>query len=148
MSKNTNTERTTERWVCAGRRMSTKGAVLHAWYQLDDVEREHLLAYAKVKGVAGGIYDVEVARDGDACVVYGDPSYVESLDHDNPERIEWEARERVDLTLIEQRRMEKNARSDSSLAELVAPLREQYAKQVGYARKAAVLAVVTELITR
>ena len=143
MSDETPTE--TEEWLCMGRRAVTGNKLRYAW--LDPTGRE--LLYAKVKGIVGRRYSVEVDRsDPETMTVYGGATYVDSLAIDDPRRVEWEAIERSDMAEIERDRIEAKDAKESALADLCAPLHELYRKQVGPHRRAAFLAVVTEMITR
>lgn len=136
----------TETWTCAGRRgMAGSTKVFYAWRDADGKERE----FDKLKGQAGRRYEVDVAyKPEDRCSVMLNVRYVDALPLDDPDRIAWEARERADLARIERDRLEAKDAEESALTDLVAPLREQYRRQFGPARKAAFLAVVIEMVTR
>lgn len=141
-----NEEGTKETWTCMGRRLRN-GKVFYAW---DDGQGGDTRYFQKLKGQPGRRYTVTVYERDDegALSVSQSNAYVDSLDVDDPKRIEWEAIERSDMTQGAIDSIEKRDKGVSALAELCAPLHDLYRKQVGPSRRAAFLAVVTEMVTR
>lgn len=138
-------EGTKETWTCMGRRLRN-GKVFYAW---DDGQGGDTRYFQKLKGQPGRRYTVTVYdRTDDGLSVSQANTYVGSLDADDSKRIEWEALERSDMAQKEVESIEKRDKDHSALADLCAPLHDLYRKQVGPSRRAAFLAVVTEMVTR
>jgi hypothetical protein len=156
MQNETEVEATeTDRWLCLGRRLGSKGKLVTAWTpwrgSLDatatDTHDDEVMFFAKFDGQPGRLYDVQIGeRDEDGLVVKGRPSYVETLDADD--RLEFELADRTAGISLEVNRQEARDKKDSALTDMVAPLREAYRKKITPSQRAAFLALVQEMITR
>lgn len=144
MSELTREQAKTETWECMGKRLMRSGKVSTAWLDASGEE----VYFRKVTGSPGRTYQLDVARDEDQIVIFGPVQWVGTFDADDPRRLEWEAKERADMAQLERDRMVAKDKTESAIADLVAPLREIYKRQVGPQRRAAFLMVVTEMVTR
>lgn len=141
-----------EEWICTGRRLNTSGKIVYGW--VNPAGRH--MNFGKVKGQPARRYTIDAeyvdapdaSPDEQEVIVYGEPVWVGPLPVDDDRRLEWEAADRVTMARHEVLRMAAADAKDSAVSALVAPLRDQYRKQVGPARRAAFLALVIEMVTR
>lgn len=147
----------TETWVYAGRRQLAKGLGF-AFAEEHKPEALHFFVKRpKALGYTPGIgsrYTVEVERPDDDTVLVGGWKYVGSWREDS-EALEdlvkaWTAESVVAETQDEQERRGKAAAGPEGdvLLALCEPLRQMYKKQVGTARRQALLAAMIERVTR
>lgn len=137
----------------AGRRYTTKGKLMHAWaidgYN-DDQDPTDVALFAKASGsVIGGIYTCHGTIDRTATgEVIGVTLNRDSLTYTgeripNEETIlAWRTATMTDSTRDERAKLERNHARNNEVRALCQPLRQLLDKQVGYARRAALLAVI------
>lgn len=127
--------RETERWVYAGRRLDGKGKTFHAWY---DPKTERTLHFGKVPAhTIGEAYDVDVDRDGDSVVVYGDAKFANAgIILASAELVAgWRAEDADARHEIESKRAEKRAAADSDVEEALDVLRNHFQSCKSYSAK-------------
>lgn len=134
------------RFIYAGKRLTTKGALVHTW--LPDGARpedDAVRIFPKAKGmVIGGIYTLQA---DDTHYVASSPSYTgDRVDDDAIALLE--SRHRAESTRHAQAALEKNHARQSELSELCQPLRELVRKQIGWNNRAALIAAITAEVSR
>ena len=144
---------TEEFWLYAGRRVGRAGKPVDAWVPGEDGTAQPLF-YAVDKGptpVVGALYRVTVTRDGDECVLHGQPEFSRSQVADLDTRVEWAARDMATRARLSALRRERAAakRNDArnDLDELIEPLRAVAAKLRVGADRDAFLAYVLRRLT-
>lgn len=131
-----------------GRRLDTQRKLGHAWADDTSETTGTFKVYRKLAGsVIGGRYTVEESADGES-VYPGTLLFVERCEGD-PRIAEWAAASRVAQVQYEQAARERRAaREGDEVAALCEPLRVLMHKQVGSARRAALVAVILAEVTR
>jgi hypothetical protein len=142
-------EVSTRRFVYAGRRLTVKGQLVHAWLPeelaFEGYEEEALRLFPKAKGaVIGGVYTIEAS---DTTYQPSSVSYTGDRT-DDATRLRMEAVDRIDGTHHAGKALERNHARQSEIKELCAPLRELVGRQVGWANRAALIQFITSEITR
>jgi hypothetical protein len=140
----------TEQWVYGGERRLTKGAGV-VWYKLaPDGERyvDEPLYFPKKgqAGAIGGIYTVNVIRDGDSLSMVGKPRYTGDID--KPKVIaEWTALADAARIAAAAENKERKAKDTKIIyEEVLAPFRRAYANSDPVGRQV-ILAKVLRAIT-
>lgn len=143
-------EKTTEQWVYGGERRLTKGAGV-VWYRLaPDGERfvDEPLYFAKkgAAGAIGGVYSVDVIRDGEQLSMVGKPRYTGDLE--KPKVVaEWTALHDAARTAAAAENKERKAKDTKiTYEEVLAPFRRAYASSDPLGRQV-ILAKVLRAIT-
>lgn len=145
-----NDERTSRRFVYAGRLLTVKGTLCPGWIDelsigLDPEEwLTSLLPKAKAS-VVGGIYTIDFTTEDS--YFPGSVSWTgESVERDIVLLLE--AKAQATGVRHAQMTLERNEARSSELKELCAPLRELVAKQVSWSQRAALIAYITSEISR
>lgn len=133
-----------QRFIYAGRRLTTDKKLVFAWLAEGDVDKD-LRIFPKAKGsVIGGIYTIKVNEDS-----YVPRSVTYTGDRADRElALQFEAEDRIDGVKHSTITLERNNARTSEIKELCAPLRELVGKQVGWAARAALLSYITSEIGR
>jgi hypothetical protein len=140
------TELSESRFVYAGRRLTSKNTLVHAWLpEGASAEHDEIRLFTKAKGLfVGGIYTI---RTSDAEYIPSSVTFTgDEATHDVTTILE--ARAYADGVIHARLALERNAARRSEIKELCAPLRELVAKQIGWDRRAALLAYITAEISR
>lgn len=133
------------RFIYAGKRVTTKGALVHAWLPEEaSPDNDEVRIFTKAKGtVVGGIYTI---RSDDSHYMAGSVSYTGDRADEDTVRL-LESRHRAESTRHAQAALEKNHARQSEISELCKPLRELVRKQIGWSNRAALIASITAEIS-
>ena len=116
------TERTTERWVYAGIRVTRQGKRAAAW--IDEGGHELLFGERTADYVIGAAYEARVRRQGEGTSLYGKPRFAASRDPGDPQPAVWEVESRAAKIRLTCASRERQAAKQSALDEALAPLEE------------------------
>lgn len=148
----TKEERDTIRLLCVGDRTFKGDRVESAFVRLDAEDRpinglDSVVAWSKMHGDAGIIYEVKIPKGGDGGTVYSRTLTVVGTWRDRDQGVSWRAQGRAakaEAGAAKQReRIRTNAKAEAELA----ALREAY-QETGWSARSAFLAAVIEEITR
>jgi hypothetical protein len=130
-----------------GRRAAKGNATAYVFVADGDAEGEERW-YKKSLGarIVGGRYSIEERANG--AVLANTLTFIEK--HSDEDKVaEWVATDRADAVRLEQVRLAKRVeRDDDEFTALCAPLRALVEKQVGWARRAALIAAITAEVSR
>ncbi|MDP3889850.1 hypothetical protein [Nocardioides sp.] len=131
--------------VYAGRRLSSKGKIIHEWH-LDDRE----LYFDKVKGTAiGGRYEVQADMEGDGVTLYGGTlSYAGEKISDTDQIALWQAEDQHARTIATQQAAERRHGKSTELDAALAPLLQLVTQARTQAEVRAIARVVDDRITQ
>jgi hypothetical protein len=140
-------DRVTRRFVYAGRLLTGKGTLCHAWVAEEDVAGDTVRLFPKAKGSAiGSVYTIDLTDDGTS--YYNNSVQYTGDRADSDVVLKLEATAHADGVRHARMALEKNHSRESEIKALCAPLRELVGKQVGWANRSALIAYITSEISR
>jgi hypothetical protein len=129
-----------ETWTNAGQRVSSSGKAAQAWIDADGTERIYI---ERETYVIGGMYVVQVAREGDHVWRSDQPAYRDKIPDTDLIRT-WAALSRAAGEQLRALGRERTAKTDDALNEALAPLMDIFAGIQSGADRRALLAYVNE----
>lgn len=129
-----------EIWTCLGQRLGRSGKVSYVWQDADGKE----LWFSKLKGTAGGIYEVEAERKPEGITVSQAVKYLHRHADADVIRLEDQAAAKE----IERSRLEKSDKRIDELDKAIQPLLEVANRTKSYAGRQALIEYVTRRILR
>ena len=115
-------EPVTERWVCAGIRVTRDGKRAVCW--LDEHGDQLLFGERTADYVTGAAYDAQVTRQGEHVTLHGKPRFAADRDPDDTRTAAWEVRTHEAKTRLTAASRERNAKKQPAVDAALAPLQE------------------------
>jgi hypothetical protein len=143
-TNDTKTDRTTERWICLGRRWSSsKNKMYTMWRDSHGEER----FFAKFSGHVGNDYTVTTQRGDDGgCSVFGDAVFAGRTDEDDAQIGAWRALDQAAYAAQQSYRLEQSAKRRSEVDDALTDLLAIASKLPGYGDRDALARYVTAKI--
>lgn len=140
----TKTDRTTERWICMGRRWSpSKNKLYTMWRDSNGEER----SFIKLPGYVGNDYNVVVQyREDGGCSVFGDAVFAGRTDDDDAQIGAWRAQDQAAYAAQQSYRLEQSTKRRSEVDDALTDLLAIAAKLPGYGDRDALARYVTAKI--